>query len=88
MLNIEQKKNIVINYQLTKNDTGSAEVQIALLTARINDLKTHFETHKKDNHSKRGLLRMVSKRRKMLSFLQRNNMKRYRGLINNLGLRR
>ena len=70
------------------NDTGSPEVQVALLTARINELMPHFKTHAKDHHGRRGLLRMVSRRRKLLDYLKRTNVDSYRALIQRLGLRK
>jgi len=83
-----QKAQLVQDYQRAKGDTGSPEVQIALLTARITDLTEHFKTHVKDHHSRRGLLRMVSRRRKLLDYLKRNNADTYRKLIDRLGLRK
>ncbi len=83
-----QKADIVKKYQKTDRDTGSAEVQIALLTARINHLTDHFKIHKKDHHSRRGLLRLVSQRRKLLSYLQSFGGDRYKTMIEKLGLRR
>jgi small subunit ribosomal protein S15 len=85
---IEQKAKIVQDYQRTEGDTGSPEVQIALLTTRINDLIGHFKTHVKDHHSRRGLLRMVSRRRKLLDYLKRRNNDAYQKLIERLGLRK
>lgn len=82
------KAKIVSDYQKGQGDTGSPEVQVALLTARINDLTGHFKIHLKDHHSRRGLLRMVSKRRKLLDYLKRKNADRYRGVIARLGLRK
>lgn len=84
----EIKAGVVADYQRAKGDTGSPEVQIALLTARINDLTPHFKEHKKDHHSRRGLLRMVSQRRKLLDYLKGKNVDRYRSLIERLGLRK
>ena len=84
----EQKAQIVADFQRAKGDTGSSEVQIALLTARINDLTGHFKEHVKDHHSRRGLLRMVSRRRKLLDYLKRTNVDSYRTLIERLGLRK
>ena len=82
-------KSAVIKDSATKaNDTGSPEVQIAVLTHRINELTEHFKLHKKDNHSRRGLLKMVSQRRKMLDYLKRTNADSYRALIERLGLRK
>ncbi len=83
-----QKSKIVQDYQTTKGDTGSPEVQVALLTARINDLTEHFKAHVKDHHSRQGLLRMVSRRRKLLDYLMSSNAERYRKLIERLGLRK
>jgi small subunit ribosomal protein S15 len=83
-----QKAELVQQYQRAKGDTGSPEVQIALLTARITDLTEHFKTLVKDHHSRRGLLRMVSRRRKLLDYLKRNNADTYRQLIDRLGLRK
>ena len=85
----QQKKAEVINeYQLSSGDTGSPEVQVALLTANITDLSEHFKIHKKDNHSRQGLLRMVNHRRKLLDYLKRKDIGRYRELISRLGLRK
>jgi small subunit ribosomal protein S15 len=83
-----QKAQLVQEYQRTKGDTGSPEVQIALLTARITDLTGHFKTHVKDHHSRRGLLRMVSRRRKLLDYLKGADADKYRQLIDRLGLRK
>lgn len=85
---VESKSRIVSEYQRAKGDTGSPEVQVALLTARINDLTDHFKTHVKDFHSRRGLLRMVSRRRKLLDYLKRDDADSYRKLIDRLGLRK
>lgn len=79
---------IIAKYQRKEGDTGSPEVQVALLTARINELTGHFKTHKKDHHSRRGLLRMVSRRRSLLDYLKRKNAPAYSELIANLGLRK
>lgn len=87
-LSSENKSAIISEYQLTGSDTGSPEVQVALLSARINDLSDHFKAHKHDNHSRQGLLRMVNRRRKMLDYLKREDVERYRGLISRLGLRK
>jgi len=76
------------DYQRAKGDTGSPEVQVALLTTHINELTGHFKTHVKDHHSRRGLLRMVSQRRKLLDYLKRKNADSYRSLIERLGLRK
>lgn len=84
----EQKAGVVADYAQAKGDTGSPEVQIALLTARITDLMPHFKEHSKDHHSRRGLLRMVSQRRKLLDYLKGKDVERYRTLITRLGLRK
>ncbi|HET8610446.1 MAG TPA: 30S ribosomal protein S15 [Burkholderiales bacterium] len=83
-----QKAQLLKDYQRGAGDTGSPEVQVALLTARISYLTEHFKTHVKDHHSRRGLLRMVSRRRKLLDYLKGNDAERYRSLIDRLGLRR
>ncbi len=83
-----KKADIVGQFQRAQGDTGSPEVQVALLTARINELTEHFKEHKKDHHSRRGLLRMVSRRRKLLDYLKGRNADAYRGLIEKLGLRK
>ena len=83
-----EKAKIVSDYQRAQGDTGSPEVQVALLTARINDLTGHFKAHVKDHHSRRGLLKMVSQRRTMLDYLKRKNADGYRALIERLGLRK
>ena len=84
----ERKQELVSKFGKAGADTGSAEVQIALLTDRINDLTEHLRTHSKDHHSRRGLLMMVGKRRRLLNYLQRRNLEGYRALIRELGLRR
>jgi small subunit ribosomal protein S15 len=84
----EQKAGIVAEYAQSTGDTGSPEVQIALLSARINDLQPHFKEHTKDHHSRRGLLRLVSQRRKLLDYLKDKDVERYRTLITRLGLRK
>ncbi len=84
----EQKKAVVETYRRSETDTGSPEVQVALLTAHITHLAPHFAAHKKDNHSRRGLLRMVNQRRKMLNYLKNKDLERYRALIASLGLRK
>ena len=84
----EQKQQILSDYKRQDGDTGSAEVQIALLTKRINELTAHLETHSKDEHSRRGLLKMVGQRRRMLAYLGRTDVERYRTLIARLGLRK
>ena len=81
------KEDVIRKYALHDTDRGSAPVQIALLTARINDLTDHFRTHHKDHHGRRGLLKMVGKRRRMLEYLKRTDVARYRSLIEDLGLR-
>lgn len=83
-----EKARIVSEFQRAPGDTGSPEVQVALMTARINDLTEHFKNHAKDHHSRRGLLKLVSKRRKLLDYLRRTNAERYRALIDRLGLRK
>ncbi|MDQ8021706.1 MAG: 30S ribosomal protein S15 [Moraxellaceae bacterium] len=83
-----QKAQIVADYQQGQGDTGSPEVQVALLTSRINGLTDHFKANTKDHHSRRGLLKMVSQRRKLLDYLKRKSYDRYRGLIERLGLRK
>jgi small subunit ribosomal protein S15 len=87
-VNTDQKAQLVKDYQRAAGDTGSPEVQVALLTARITDLTEHFKTHVKDHHSRRGLLRMVSRRRKLLDYLKRADVDKYRRLIDRLGLRK
>lgn len=87
-INAEQKANIVSENQRAASDTGSPEVQVALLSARINDLSDHFKTHIHDHHSRQGLLRMVSQRRKLLDYLKKKDVQRYRDLITRLGLRK
>ncbi|EST13030.1 30S ribosomal protein S15 [Sporolactobacillus kofuensis] len=84
----EEKTSLIHEFQTHENDTGSPEVQIAVLTKQINALNDHLKQHKKDHHSRRGLLKMVGKRRNLLTYLRENDVKRYRELINKLGLRR
>jgi small subunit ribosomal protein S15 len=84
---IADKNEIIRKYALHENDRGSAPVQVALLTQRINELTSHFRAHKKDHHSRRGLLMMVGKRRRLLDYLKRTDVERYRSLIEDLGLR-
>lgn len=84
----EVKSDLVSTYRVHETDTGSPEVQVALLTRRITDLTEHFKTHKKDNHSRRGLLKLVSQRRRLLDYLKRNDVERYHEIINKLGLRK
>ncbi len=87
-LSTDQKAQIVREYQRGPADTGSTEVQVALLTNRINVLQSHFASHRHDHHSRRGLLKMVNQRRKLLSYLKSRDLKRYQDLIKRLGLRR
>ncbi|HEY1275723.1 MAG TPA: 30S ribosomal protein S15 [Thermoleophilaceae bacterium] len=87
-LTTEAKREIVDKYGRGEGDTGSTEVQVALLTARINELTEHLREHKKDHHSRRGLLMLVGKRRRLLKYLQASDIDRYRKLIQDLGLRR
>ena len=87
-LSAERKQQVVNEYATKKGDTGSPEVQIALLTERINGLTDHFKLHKSDNHSRRGLLKMVSQRRSLLDYLKRTDIERYHEVVNRLGLRR
>ncbi|GMR19578.1 MAG: 30S ribosomal protein S15 [Gammaproteobacteria bacterium] len=87
-LTAENKASIVSDFQQHAGDTGSAEVQVALLSARINDLSGHFQSHIHDHHSRVGLLRMVNKRRKLLDYLKDESVDRYRALIERLGLRK
>ena len=87
-LEVVQKQKVVKEYQRSGTDTGSPEVQIALLTERINGLTEHFKSHVKDFHSRRGLLKLVSQRRKLLDYLKRKDADKYRGLIEKLGLRK
>ncbi|MDP9242876.1 MAG: 30S ribosomal protein S15 [Actinomycetota bacterium] len=84
----EDKTQLIAEHRRGETDTGSAEVQIAVLTRRISDLTEHLKTHKKDHHSRRGLLLMVGRRRRMLDYLKREDVSRYRDLIARLGLRR
>ena len=88
MLDREAKEKIVTDYRTHDGDTGSPQVQVALLTQRITELTEHFRTHKKDNHSRRGLLKMVSQRRKLLDYLKRTNIEQYHEIVQRLGLRR
>ena len=88
MLTNTDRQEIIAQYQRGENDTGSPEVQIALLSARINDLQNHFKAHKADHHSRRGLIRMVNQRRKLLDYLKNKDINRYRDLIGRLGLRK
>ncbi len=87
-LGIEQKKGIIESFRTHENDTGSPEVQIALLTQRINELNEHLKAHKKDFHSRRGLLKMVGHRRALLDYLKKTDVERYRAILERLNLRR
>jgi len=88
ILTVEDKKQLIEQYKLHETDTGSPEVQIGLLTHRISYLTEHLKIHKKDHHSRRGLLILVGRRRKLLNYVKKNDIKRYRTIIANLGLRR
>ncbi len=87
-ITVVQKAQIIKQHGRADQDTGSSEVQVALLTARINDLTEHFKVHAKDHHSRRGLLKLVSKRRRLLDYLKRTDSAKYSGLIKELGLRK
>ncbi len=87
-LSAENKATVVGDFQRASDDTGSTEVQVALMTARIEDLSTHFKTHIHDHHSRQGLLRLVNRRRKLLDYLKNTDIERYRSLISQLGLRK
>ncbi|AZO95535.1 30S ribosomal protein S15 [Iocasia frigidifontis] len=87
MLSKEEKQDIIKKYQLDSEDTGSPEVQIALLTVRIKQLTEHLKEHKSDFHSRRGLLKMVGKRKRLLGYLKKKDIERYRNLISSLGIR-
>ena len=87
-LSAEQKSKVVGDYQQSNGDTGSPEVQVALMTARIEDLSSHFKTHIHDHHSRQGLLWLVNSRRKLLDYLKKKDVERYRTLISRLGLRK
>lgn len=84
----EAKEQVVTDFRSHDSDTGSPQVQVALLSKRINELTEHFKIHKKDNHSRRGLLKMVSQRRSLLDYLKRTDIERYHEVVNRLGLRR
>ena len=84
----ERKKEVISEYALKDGDTGSPEIQIAILTERISNLTEHFKTHKKDHHSRRGLLRLVSQRKKLLSYVKSNDITSYANLISRLGIRK
>ena len=88
MITKEQKEAIVKDYAAKEGDTGSPEVQVAILTARINDLNEHLKTHKKDHHSRRGLLKMVGKRKNLLNYLKEKDIERYRAILAALNLRK
>ncbi len=88
MITKEKKQEIISQFGRSEGDTGSPEVQVAILTARINDLTEHLKIHKKDHHSRRGLLKMVGQRRNMLAYLKDKDIERYRSLIERLGLRK
>ncbi|HPL63630.1 MAG: 30S ribosomal protein S15 [Syntrophales bacterium] len=87
-LGLDKKKDIIQSYKTNEKDTGSPEVQIALLSARIQYLTEHFKSHKKDHHSRRGLLKMVGQRRRLLDYLKKKDVERYRSVIQRLGIRR
>jgi small subunit ribosomal protein S15 len=88
MLTKEQKQQLITDHRRSDEDTGSAEVQVAVLSRRIEELTRHVQTHRKDHHSRRGLLQMVGRRRRLLEYLRRTDVDRYRALIQRLGLRR
>lgn len=88
MLATEKKRDIIKSFETHAGDTGSPEVQVALLSERINSLSSHFKTHKSDHHSRRGLLKMVGRRRRLLDYVKRSDVDRYKALIERLGLRR
>jgi len=87
-LAVNEKKELIDRFKLHETDTGSPEVQIALLSYRINYLTEHFKTHKKDHHSRRGLLKLVGRRRRLLNYLKRKDINRYRAIIESLGIRK
>lgn len=87
-LSVEKKAEIIKEYGLSEGDSGSPEVQVALLSANINELQSHFKEHAKDHHSRRGLIRMVQQRKKLLDYLKRKDVNRYASLIKRLGLRK
>lgn len=87
-ITVEEKAQVIKDFATKEGDTGSPEVQVAILTTRIKSLTEHFKTHKKDNHSRRGLLKLVAQRRKLLDYLRRNDEDRYKALIGRLGIRR
>ena len=88
MLATQRKKDVITKFATHNGDTGSPEVQVALLSERINYLTEHFKTHAKDHHSRRGLLKLVGQRRRLLDYLKRRHLERYRSLITNLGIRK
>lgn len=88
MITSEKKKELITAHQAHEGDTGSPEVQIAILTQRINELTAHLQVHKKDNHSRRGLLQMVGQRRRLLNYLMKKDIMRYRDIIGKLGIRK
>ncbi len=88
MLLKEEKSKVIAEYATHEGDTGSPEVQIAILTKRINDLTEHLKTHKKDHHSRRGLLKMVGQRRNLLNYVMKKDVERYRSIISRLGIRK
>ncbi len=87
-ITVEKKRELMDIYAITKDDTGSPEVQVAILTERIRNLTEHFKTHEKDRHSRRGLLKMISTRRRLLDYVKREDVKRYETLIKALGIRK
>ncbi len=88
MLTLEKRQELIADYRLHEKDTGSPEVQIALLSARIEYLTEHFKAHKKDHHSRRGLLKLVGQRRRLLNYIKEDDVERYRNIIKRLGLRK
>lgn len=88
MIETEEKQSIISQNKIHDKDTGSPEVQIALITARINDLNEHFKSHKKDFHSRRGLLKLVGRRRRLLDYVKKKDIERYRSIIQKLGIRK
>jgi len=88
VLTLENRKTVIADYRLNEKDTGSPEVQIALLSARIEYLTEHFKEHKKDHHSRRGLLKLVGQRRRLLNYIKGKDVERYRNVIKRLGLRK
>jgi len=88
VLTLERRKELIADYRLHEKDTGSPEVQIALLSARIEYLTEHFKAHKKDHHSRRGLLKLVGQRRRLLNYIKEDDVERYRTIIKRLGLRK